>query len=57
MALYLGEDKVKINLDGVAYCLNSYFMTTAINNALLLTSDNCILTDSSGAYLTTKEDE
>lgn len=57
MALYLGEDKVKINLNGIAYCLNLFSATPTINNGWLLSSDNYILQDSNGIYLIIKEDE
>jgi hypothetical protein len=57
MALYLGKNKVKINLDGIIYCLNLPSTTTIANNELLLSSDNCILADSNGVYLTIKESE
>lgn len=55
MALYLGEDKVKINLDGVAYCLNLFSTTSTINNGWLLSSDDYILQDSNGIYLIPKD--
>jgi hypothetical protein len=57
MALYLGEDKVKINLDGVVYCLNLFSEIPITNGIRLLSSDNYILTDSSKVYLTVKEGE
>ena len=57
MALYLGENKVKINLDGVVYCLNLFSETPITNGIRLLSSDNYILTDSNGVYLTIKESE
>jgi hypothetical protein len=57
MALYLGENKVKINLDGVIYCLNLFSEIPITNGIRLLSSDNYILTDSSKVYLTVKEGE
>lgn len=57
MTLYLGEDKVKINLNGIAYCLNLFSATSTINNGWLLSSDNYILQDSNGIYLIIKENE
>jgi hypothetical protein len=57
MALYLGGEKVKLNLDGVTYYLNVFSETTIINGIRLLSSDGYVLTDSNGLYLTTKEDE
>lgn len=52
MALYLGRDKVKINLNGFAYILNLF-----AKNGYLLSSDDYILMDSNGVYLTFKEGE
>jgi hypothetical protein len=57
MALYLGRDKVKINLNGVVYCLNLFSATPITNGILLLSSDGYILKDSNGLYLTSKESE
>ncbi len=57
MALYLGENKVKINLDGVVYCLNLFSEIPITNGIRLLSSDNYILQDSNGIYLTVKESE
>ena len=57
MALYLGRDKVNINLNGVAYCLNLYSIAPITNGVLLLSSDDYILIDSNGTYLTSKESE
>lgn len=58
MALYLGNgEKVKINLNGVAYCLNLFSTTPITNGIRLLSLDNYILKDSNGLYLTAKESE
>lgn len=57
MALYIGSDKVKVNINGIAYCLNLFFASPITNGIRLLSSDNFILKDSKGVYLTTKEDE
>ena len=57
MALYLGGDKVKTNLNGVVYCLNLFTSTLILNGIRLLSSENYILKDSSGLYLTAKESE
>jgi hypothetical protein len=51
MALYLGEDKVKINLNGIAYCLNLFSTVPITNGVLLLSSDDYILQDFNGIYL------
>ena len=57
MALYLGEDKVKINLNGVTYYINLFSETPITNGIRLLSSENYILKDSNGLYLTIKESE
>ena len=56
MALYLGSDIIKVNINGVAYKLNLFSTTPIFNGMLLLSSDNYILKDSNGLYLTAKED-
>lgn len=56
MALYLGSDVIKINLNGVAYRLN-LFSTVPISDAIrLLSSDGYILKDSTGVYITAKSE-
>ena len=58
MALYLGSsEKLKINMDNVAYCLNLFSTTPITNGVRLLSSENFILKDANGLYLTTKEEE
>lgn len=58
MALYLGSsNKLKINLDGVVYCLNLYSTTPITNRIRLLSLENYILKDANGLYLTTKEEK
>ncbi len=58
MALYLGSsEKLKIYLNGVAYYLNLFSTTPITNGIRLLSSERYILKDSSGLYLTTKEEE
>ena len=53
MALYLGNSgKLKLILNGVAYKINVYTGESVINGDKLLSSDNYILKDSSGCYLT-----
>lgn len=55
MALYLGNEIVQINLNGIVYCLNLFSSTPIINGIRLLSSDNYILQDSNGLYLIAKE--
>lgn len=58
MALYLGSSEgLKIYLNGVEYCLNLYSTVPITNGIRLLSSEDYILKDSSGLYLTAKEDE
>lgn len=57
MALFLGSDRVKINLGGVVYCLNLHSTIPSANSIRLLSSDNYILKDFNGLYLTVKEEE
>ena len=58
MALYLGSsEKLKINLDNIEYFLNWFSDHPITNGVRLLSSENYILKDSNGLYLTTKEDE
>lgn len=53
MSLYLGNsEKLKIYLDGVLYSLNLFSSTPIINGIMLRSSDNYILKDSHGLYLT-----
>lgn len=55
MALYLGNEKVKINLNGVQYCLNLIATIPAIEGIKLLSFDDYALKDSNELYLTAKE--
>ena len=57
MALYLGNSKIKINLDNLKFNLNLYSSTPITNGVRLLSSDNMILKDKNGLYLTVKEDK
>lgn len=57
MALYLGNEKIKININGLIYNLNLYSDIPIVNGDILLSSDDYILKDSNGLYLTTKDGE
>lgn len=58
MALYLGSsEKLKINLNGVVYCLNLLFEEPVERGIRLLSSDGFFLKDSNELYLTVKESE
>ena len=57
MALYLGNNKVKINLNNTIYRLNLYSTSIITNGIILLSSDDYILKDLNGLYLTSKESE
>lgn len=58
MALYLGSDKVKVNV-GSSICHTNFYSTivSMINGIILLSSDNYELKDKNGLYLTAKESE
>lgn len=55
MALYLGNNKVKLNVDGVLYYLNLFSETPIFGGIRLLSSDGYILKDSNELYLVVKE--
>ncbi len=55
MALYLGGNKVKINLDDVIYNLN--LCSTITDVVRLLSLDGYALQDSTGLYLIPKDSE
>lgn len=57
MALYLGSDKVKINLDNIVCYLNLFSEIPITNGVRLLSSEGYILKDFSGLYLTTEEEK
>lgn len=58
MALYIGSsDKRKVILNGVVYNFNLFTTIPITNFIKLLSSDNYILKDSEGLYLTVEEDE
>lgn len=56
MALYINGSRVKINVEGGAFKISLPTTTPVVNNTLLLSSDSYVLIDSSGTYLTVKED-
>lgn len=56
MALYLGGNSQKINLDGKTYCLNIFTKAIITENPMLLCLNDFILKDKNGLYLTVKED-
>jgi hypothetical protein len=57
MALYLGSNKLKANMNGIAYCLN-LFSSIAVNNGIrLLSSEGYVLKDANGIYLIPKESD
>lgn len=58
MALYIGDKKVKLNLDGELYIVNLYNSQSVITNGIrLLSSDGFILKDLDELYLTAKEED
>ena len=57
MALYLGDKKVKINMDGIVCFLNLISDEHFLNKLMLFSHDNYMLKDANGIYLTVKESE
>lgn len=57
MALYCGSEKLLININNNVYCLNIYSSHPIVNGSLLMSSDDYVLKDSKGLYLTVKENE
>ena len=58
MALYLGSgEKVKINLGDVVYVMNIFSALPVIEDIILSSSDDCILKDFNGLYLSPKEED
>lgn len=56
MALYLGNSgKLQIIVNGISYDLNQYLALPNIDEVILSSSDDCILKDYDGLYLTMKE--
>ena len=56
MPLYLGSSgKLKVYLNNIAYVVNLVSTTSSTNIIRLLSSDNYILKDCNGVYLTVKE--
>lgn len=57
MALYLGNsEKLKININNTICTLKLFSEVPILNGARLLSSENYILKDSNGIYITVKED-
>jgi len=57
MALYLGsEKKVKINLGDAIYIMNIFSALPYIEDVILSSSDDYILKDFNGLYLSPKEE-
>lgn len=57
MGLYLGQNKVKINLNDTTYCLNLFSTAPIINGTPLLSFEGYVLKDINALYLTTEEDQ
>lgn len=57
MSLYLGSNRVKISMGNTTYCLNLCTVEPIINGIRLLSSDDYILKDSNGLYLTIRSNE
>lgn len=57
MILYLNDNKVQINIDGILYNINVSSDQTFIEGVVLLTSEGLILKDIRDLYLTAEEEE
>lgn len=57
MGLFFGGEKVKVALNGVSCNLKLFSSIPIVNGIRLATSDDYLLQDSNGMYLTVKEDE
>lgn len=56
MSLYLGNSKkLKVNLNNIIYRFKLFSENPITNGIRLLSSDNYILKDSNGLYLTIKD--
>lgn len=51
MALYLGYNKIKVNINGTVHCLNLFSNDPILNGIALLSSDDYFLQGSEGTYL------
>lgn len=57
MGLYLGSsENLKINLDNAIYIMNIFSALPTIEDLILSSSDDCILKDFNGLYLSPKEE-
>ena len=57
MATYVGDNKIKININGVIYKINLFSESVIPTIAKLLSYDGYILKDSNGLILMTKDGE
>ena len=57
MAIYVGGTKCKLTVDNVAHKMHVYSFNPITNGIRLLSSDNYILADSKGIYITIKDNE
>lgn len=57
MPLYLGSNKVKVNMGNNLYKINLYSTNIITNGIRLLSLEGYILKDLNGLYLTSKESE
>lgn len=55
MALYLGNQKVKLYLNGELFCLNFFDTAPIVTGIRLFSSDGYVLRDSNGLYLIAKD--
>ena len=57
MAIFLGDKKVKLILNGIEYAMRVSEVAPVIMGIKLLSSEGYTLKDSNGLYLTAKESE
>lgn len=57
MPLYLGNEKVKVMIDGKKYNLNVIYVKQSLPINVLMSSEGFVLKDINGLYLVSKERE
>lgn len=57
MGLYLGSNKQKLQINNAVVSMHIYSSTPITNGIVLMSSNNYILKDVNGLFLTVKEDK
>ena len=55
MAIYLGNSKLQLLIDGASMSLNVAPSSVVLNGIMLMSNDGYLLKDVNGLYLTVKE--